>query len=66
MTQKDAQKQIENAMLDTLKGSGLNAEQGVAAIMSAVLDILQNVADLTGNPRKPFIKQVLAQVFAQV
>ena len=66
MTQNEAQKKIEDAMLNTLKGSGLNVEQGIEAIMGAVLDVLQSVAVFTGNPRKPFIKKVLAQVFAQV
>ena len=66
MIMSKTQSNITNAILNELKASGLSPQQGVSAMMSAVLDILAAVAQGTGNPKKKFIQQILAQTFAQV
>jgi len=67
MKRDEVQKKMESAILDNLKGSGLGPQEGVAAMMGAVLGVLDSVATLTRQPNKnAFMKAVLYQCINQL
>ena len=67
MKKDEVQKKMESAILGTLRWSGLGPQDGVAAMMGAVLGILDSVAILTRQPNKTaFVKTILQQCLNQL
>lgn len=58
--------EIEGRILDVLITQKPTPEEGVAAIMNAVVNVLHAVATATGNEPKAFIKDILKQTSEQI